>query len=59
MCDVCSGQRVAVVDLSIYKLGTHMPHVHCSRTIAKLLSDFSIPPFIVRTHTAIFRVYLD
>jgi len=45
---VCSGQKVAVADLSIYKLDVPMPHVHCSRTIAKLLSDLDIPPFIVR-----------
>lgn len=53
---VCSGQRVAVVDLSIHKLDAHMPHVHCSRTIAKLLSDLDIPPFIVRTQYSVTQL---
>jgi len=40
-----------MVDMSIHTLDAHQPHVHCSRTVAKLLSDLDIPPFIVRTHT--------
>lgn len=51
MCDVYSGQRVAVVDLSIHKLDADLPLVHCSRTISNLLSDLNIPPFVVRNTT--------
>ena len=60
---MCSGQRVAVADLSIHKLAVPMPHVHCGRTIAKLLSDLDISPFIVRicqvTSLACWDVFLQ
>jgi len=53
-CDyVHSGQRVAVVDLSVHKLDVQLPYVHCNRTIAKLLADLNIPPFIVCTESSL------
>ena len=50
---MCSGQKVAVVDLSVHKLDANTPHIQCSRAIAKLLADLSIPPFIVRNPTLV------